>query len=342
MRFYNVWEKIPEDGSITCNIFIGGKRIGKTYSCLSGLLDGHIPGKLLYSMLTDKQTSMAASEAGNIFKSINRDQNTNLYLFPEKGHYVIQNSALTDDGRRIPEGDILGYAACVTDCAGFNMSDVTHYMVDEFIQPGSKRKPFKDKFGAIMRAYDTINDNREFRGEKPLCMILIANADNIYDDFLIGADLVSTAERMILDGKEDHYDLDRRIGLHIIHMGGEYMEERRRSAVSDMTKGTAFGGMAIDNKFGYNDFTCVERKSLRGAKPVANLYDKAFIYYLSGEDAYYVSYVKAFAPWYGHNEAGKRCFAAEIAPLILPYQIRGKMYYQSYEVKCILADFTFL
>lgn len=318
------------------NIFIGMRGMGKTFSALSPLYEDvtAYDDKYMIARLTKDEIQLVTSEAGNMFKDINvkKPDKEPLASFGMKsGIYGVYKYSMDDD-KMVPHGMPLAYVAgmpTLRKACGGGMSDVSQFIVDEFIPVGLQYRG--DKFRDIMYAWESINRNRESEGKSACKLILLSNANNIYDGILRGFNLVRIAERMCMEGECHYFDETRRIALHIMKPSESYREFKQKSAVALALQGTEYFESAYDNKFAYNDFAGVVEKSVRGWRPVCSICGKAYIYTCGKK--YHVTYRRAEVPDYDTKMPYlRRAFKIDFGYLDSAL-VNDKITYQSYELK---------
>lgn len=341
--YTNLWNDYGIDNHYV-NIFIGMRGMGKTFSILSGYPDGRYTekSKLLYARLTSTETRIITSSAGNAFKDINDKKGCKYAFFNLRDDlcYISKYKMDADGIKMIPDGPMEGYAGSIVllrKVCGIGMQDVGYFVVDEFI-PKNRSDYRGEKFRDIMTVWETINRNRE-ADHIPACkLILLSNANDIYDSVLVGFNLVNTAEKMLIEGREHFFDEDRSIALHILKPTESFYTFKKTSAVARATQGTEYGEMAFDNKFAFNDFAYVQAlKDYRGSKPMFSLNLKAYFYRLPN-GTYYVSYRRAECPDYPLFTDLYRRYFRQNHPNMANLIANGEIKYQSYELKEIVLS----
>lgn len=335
MEFFDLWDaknRLPE---YNCNIFIGVRGVGKTYSALSAIPRGLYPGKLAFSRLTQNELDIVAGVAANSFKTINEDYDESLGFFPmDKGMYGISRGEV-EKGKFHPTEQPVGYASSLmtfSTVCGMDFSDVSHWIIDEFIaKPYRERYLPSGRFDMILTVLETINRNREFKGIAPCKLIMLSNSNNIYDEILVDMGLTETLEQMSMGLlPNDHYDDDRSIALHLVETPKEFAVEKQKTAVARLAQGTDYGKMAFENSFSYNDFSGVGKRNLSGYRPLYSVGGRAYVYESGGH--IHVSYRRAMVLDYPINYAGKRLLAIDHPELKIA-MARGNVTYDSYDLK---------
>lgn len=343
-KYINIWDF--KDNNYPFQIFIGGRGTGKTYSALSGCVNGLADNKFLFMRRTSQELELMLDsdergEGANPFKAINRDYNYNYGL-----RKIVKNMAgiyhrITDDeGKLSAAGAPVGYGVAlstISSIRGVDFSDCSDLIYDEFIPEKHVRK-IKDEGGALLNAYETICRNRELEGKPALRMWLLANSNDIYNAIFIELGIVSDVEKMLRKNQSDLYIEERGLAIHLINNNSEFVEAKSQTALYKLTKGTQFYDMALNNDFAYNDFSLIGYKSITGYRPVCCI-GKATIFKKKGESDIYVSYAAAKCPHFDINtEQDRRLFMQEYGCDFVPYFVNGRICFESYELKSILCN----
>lgn len=321
------------------NIFIGMRGMGKTYSALAPYVDGTMDTNFLLNRLSSKEVDLITSMAGNVFKSLNDNIGRQLCFFRESKDLYEACDYVIEDHKPVRASDPIGYCCSLVTMGGIcgmDFSDVGEYIIDEFIPRGSKRNNRK-KFDDIMAAWETINRNRELKGHDPCKLIMLSNSNNIYDEVLQGFDLVQEAEKMVVEQRQDYYDLDRSIAFHILAAEEEFKDFKLGTAVARATRGTEYGEMAYDNKFAYNDFSGVKHQDLRGWRCLCSLDGRGYLYQ-SKDGRYHVTYRRALAPDYPLKTNIYKRFFRRAFPYLEEEWVLDNVTFESYELKELFAS----
>lgn len=336
------------DPNYPFQIFIGGRGTGKTFSgykgCL-GLGEHSIDGKFIWMRRTDKELHLmddkkTAEGIGDI-KKINKKFGTNYGFLPINDNLSgIYNRATLDNGKFEYIGAPVGYGVAlstISSIRGMNFDDCTDWVYDEFI-PEMHVKKIKEEGTAVLNAYETINRNREIEGRPPVNLWMLANSNDIYNEVFKTLDLVSDAEKMVNRGLPDKYYPDRGLALHILPPSDAFKEEKQKTALYRLTKGTQFYEMALENSFAYNDFSLIAHRPLQGLRPWVCV-DGAYIYKKKGDSEIYVTYASAKVPIFNTKmKQDALRFRREYGVLMQPYFINAKIVFESYELKSRVLD----
>ena len=304
--------------------FIGGRRIGKTFSTFSYMYDKQ---PFLYARNTDIQLDECCTQFGNPFKKWNKVTGHNLYMRKEKKHALI----IEGEGDNSHE---VGYGAAVSSIGsmrGVDLSDIKIGLLDEFIE--KKRLQF-DQGAYYDDLYETINSNRELEGEDPFIFILLSNAQKLSNSILARNNLVTPIEAMMEQGQQTWSNAKNFVCLPV-------------SEVSDLKKQTQFyQGMegsktyaeAIENKFANDSFYgIVKNRPLREYLGMLRI-DEIYIYKHKSNGKLYACNVQCLnIPEFSSRDNFSIFYRSFGKMLDVMAQI-GQLEYSSYYVKSRLFE----
>ena len=340
MKYINIWDY--SDKRYPFQAFIGGRGSGKTFSGLKGALQSG--KKFIYMRRTAQELDLMLDsdrgEGANPFKPINKDLHKDVGL-----HKIVKNLAgiynreLVEDKLQ-PVGAPIGYGVALSTIASIrslDFSDCDLCIYDEFIPEKHVRK-IKAEGTALLNAYETMCRNRELVGKDPLQLFLLANSNDIYNEIFIELGIVSDIEKMIKAGKHDKYYKDRGLAIHLLQNSAEFDKAKSKTALYKLTAGSSFSDMALSNKFAYDDFSLISHHNLSGYRPMCGI-GKAYLYAKKGERFFYVSYAPANCPVMRiENEQDRVLFYNEYGRHIKPFFIKGRINFESYELKRLILD----
>ena len=345
MEWLNIFDYADE--RFPFQIFIGGRGTGKTFSALSGAVEGKCRMKAMYMRRTldawELSLDTKTCEGANPYKSVNRIKNCNYgYARINKklaGLYARESDQEAETVRHI--GAPVGYSTALGAVArirGLDFSEVSDLIYDEFCK--EKHEPnMSGEFDALMNAYETINRNREFDGEPPLRMWLLSNSSDIYNPIFVGLNIVHICERMCRAEKEHYYDEKRGLAIHILKASPEFVRKKSETALYRLTAGTRFAASALNNEFAYNDFSLIQSKSLKGYQPICSLSHKTFIYRKKGSNEIYVSYASAQCPNFDiEHQQELRSFYSKFGFKLANLFMKSLISFESYELKSIVLE----
>lgn len=305
------------------SIIIGGRGIGKTYSCLKYAIESGRP--FLYLRNTDTQMAESASVFGNPFKRISLDMDRDIRLEKEGKHYVINEYT---EGQ-----NCIGYGAALStfsNLRGVDLSDVELVVFDEFIE---RRKLNFRQFDAFMGMYETINRNREAQGRPPLMVICLSNSQTLQNPILQGLQITEVIIDMIRKNEQ------RRVldNLFIELPTAGITEEKKNAAIYKLAAGSGAAREALENEFVYDSFRQVVKKPVNEYLPVCTVYTDlgAIVYYKhKSRPEYYGCSVPAWSAKRYEKEDYMQ-FMKDYGLKLQSAEIRQRIYYENYTMKTI-------
>lgn len=301
-HYYDIREDLTDNPDNWLYMVIGGRNTGKTYSALRLCIENNIKFVFVKRTNKDIKTLCAGHRIGkkteaysydldfSPFKSLNRDFNWSIYAFsiPDL-EGVAAFWKVDEDGS--PYGAPVGYIAslnAVKDIKGFDLSDCDMMIFDEFI-PQPWERVSREEGEQIMELYKTVSRDREHRGRGPLKLVALANAVSIINPLMQVTEVTDTVAEMAVRDVEVFRDEDRHIFIRKLHTDEEFLEVEKKSYIYQAMGQTAWGDMAFGNQFAYNDFTNVEKKSLKNYKPLCCvIYKRKKWYIYQNQNLFYM------------------------------------------------------
>lgn len=288
--YYDIENDITSD-DFWCYIIIGGRNTGKTYSSLKSCYLNK--RKFVFVKRTLEDIDLLCDQKNNDldfdvspFKSINRDIGSNVRAIKVKkgvGGFYDCN----EDNE--PSGKPIGYVVSlngVSKVKGWDMSDCDWCIFDEFIpQPWDRIN--RKEGEQLMDLYKTISRDREHRGKPALKLVCLANATKISNPVCNILEITDKLVDMQVNKSSYYKDPDRGIFVHQIKDNAAFMEEEQKSQIYKAMAGTDWGRMALNNEFGYDDFTAVKRSNLKGFIPLLGVKFKSKTYYIYNKEGIY-------------------------------------------------------
>lgn len=351
--YYNVWDDLAAFPECWCYVIIGGRNTGKTYSALKGAKDRKIP--FVFIKRTMEDVDLLTAGSGKIgtkqvdfaldlspFAPINRDDGDNIKAF--KMRKGIGGFWRTDD-EGLPTGEPVGTLLAMNAGAkfkGFDMSDNDLMIFDEFIPQPWERLNRKEG-DMLMDLYKTISRDREHRGRDPLKLILLANATRASNPVTNTLEITDDIVEMDLQRQEYNYMEDRGILVHMLEDSPHFYEKEKDSAIYKAMSETAWGQMALENTFAYDDTSAVQRIRLKGAVPLYSiLYKKEtwYVYQRAGMTIVSTSAFNAKKPVFDLNrENGQRAFRRKKYMDLLLKASEDHVIFEKYTMYDVLTKF---
>ena len=132
---------------------------------------------------------------------------------------------------------------------------------------------------------------RELKGEKPLQVLCLANANDLANPIFLELGLVRKAEQMRRKGQENSIDKERGVGLFILDKS-PISAQKRNTALYKLSRGSEFSRMSLENDFANEDIGRIKTQPLGEFRPVVTV-GEITVYKHKSRGEYYVSTHKA-------------------------------------------------
>lgn len=248
----------------------GGRGTGKTYGALKYVIEEK--KKFVFMRRTQTEIDEIFNDEMNPFKSLNTDFGWNIY--PNKISKSISGfyeSADSGEGWK-PCGSMKGLVVALSTIAnirGFDASDSEILVYDEFI-PEKHKKLIRGEADAFFNAYETINRNRELKGQKAMRVLALSNSNDIANPIFIELDIVNKIAEMAERGQEVYVDSGR--GLTVILLQESPISlKKSTTALYKLTVGSSFASMAIQNRFENPSHARIESRNLKEYKSILQI-----------------------------------------------------------------------
>lgn len=231
---------------------VGARGVGKTYGAIKEeLKEGE---RFIYMRRLQAQSDMVFNEQLSPFKPVTDDLNMPEY-FPErikgvKGASGIYKHEEKESGKLQAVGDpiaLLLALSTIANLRGFSGSNYKTFILDEFI-PQKQERPIKDEADAFFNAYETINRNRELKGEKPLKAILLSNSNDLGNSYFIALKIVTKLQRLSEKGEMFYADKKRDFCV-ILLQNSPISELKKDTALYKLADNTEYSTMALNNEW---------------------------------------------------------------------------------------------
>lgn len=311
----------------TFNIIIGSRGCGKTYGFSKYLLLDH-PEKIIYMRRTAVEIDISASDEYNAFKAVALDSGVDIHFEKAKiGKRLIVNDQA--QGFALP-------LSTLSNTRGFDAQEITYILFDEFIPEYMQRKKINEA-STFFNAYETLNRNRELNGRDPIRCVLLANSNNLENDFFKSLGIINIISRMTRLGAQIYEDPEA--SLLVINVSRSPISEaKKKTALYRLTRGkTDFDEMALNNVF--TDLKKYKLKSfnLAGFKPLwrigkLNIYrNKQGMYYGTGHES-------GQPKVYEFTDTGVQRFFEDHAGLLVRMYINDRLYFETAEQEILFRS----
>ena len=311
------------------NFIVGGRGTGKTYGALKYAVES---GRMfMFMRRTQEQCNLINKPQLSPFKDICIDTG-----------WDIRTESISKYNAAFMRGDeCIGYTCALSTIAnlrGFSAADVTLCIYDEFVKEIHER-PIKGEGEALLNAYETMNRNRELKGQKPMQLLCLANAFDIANPIFMTLGLVGIAERMKQKQQEVYINRESGIAL-FLPMSEKISGAKSKTALYKATTG-AYTEMALSNEFAYNPTDRIKAQNLKEYRPIVTVGEITIYRHKSGRK-YYVSEHRTGEPPEFHTDEtdlkrfisnyGRRLYKAHMAGHVLFENMLCKSLFEIYLV----------
>ena len=344
-KYYDISEDFKKYPDCWCYVVIGGRTTGKTYSALKYCYQKK--KKFVFVKRTIEDVKLLCSRGklseyefdASPFKPINRDLHCNIQSrqISDKGIGGFWQFSGEDQTSADPVGYILALNA-VQKFKGFDLSECDLIITDEYIPQPWERINSKEG-EQLLDLYITVSRDREKRGREPLKLVLLANAVRLFNP--INETLEITDIIADMEARNTEYTCDRGIMIHVMpDMFIDYSE----SPIYQAMKNTAWGHMAYENSFAYDDVTNIQNRSLKGYHPIAKVIyknnDKWYIYRKEGDFIICTSRATGVPVYDLQKDNDVKRFNIDVRVRILDALIDNKVTFQKYSMYYVINNFT--
>lgn len=315
-------------------IIYGGRGTGKTYGALKYQIIDQDRQPFIYMRRTGQQLKAIKKPELNPFGPINNDFQKSIELKSADDFIRIQDGDdVDDDGLPL----MVGYAAALSTFAnlrGFGAEWVQRIIYDEFI-PEKHEKKMKYEADALWNAWETINRNRELKGQDPVQLVLLSNSNELANTIFMSLGIVEIAQRLRESGENVYQN--RKRGLLIVDMIDSPISRAKAETAIYKAVGTGseFGRMALENDFAYDDISDqIGSRHLKEYRPIVTI-GEITIYKHKAEKLWYVSPHRSGAPdTYGTGETDKKRFIKKYW-MIWNRHLDGQVSFENYTCQAL-------
>ena len=349
--YYSIADDVKNYPDAWCYVIVGGRNTGKTYGALLDQLERKEPHVFIKRTNKDVELLCTGNHIGekgkgyeldfSPYKSINRDKGENIKAFKINDGI---GAFYRTDGEDGATGRPLGYLLSLSSVhkyKGFDLSECGVIIFDEFIPQPWERVGRKEG-EQLMDLYKTVARDRTLRGLPELRLYCLANAVNIYNPTCEVLEVTDTVADMAAHGLETFYDEQRGIFIRKLVTSDTMMAAEQKTGIYRAMAGTAWGDMAFNNEFAYNDFSCVQKVSLKNYRPFIELtYKRKKIYIYSNGQGFYMCSSRNKCPTtYNLNrEMDQRAFWLDHGIDLLNASTRGQMLFEKYSFYDLIVNF---
>ena len=316
-------------------IFIlGGRGTGKTYGILKWLFDNET--KFFYLRRTQKEIDAMKNDALNPFNALKQDDPRYMTRWQSIGKDTLAVYKTDENGNRLTTLGVAGALSTFSNIRGFDASEIQVLWFEEFIPEKHKAK-IRHEADGFFNAVETINRNRELKGQDPVKVILTANSNELNNPIFVYSRLVLKAEQMKRKGQNFSQDPERGYSLILLD-DSPISKKKKETALYKFIGNSEFTKMSLENDFAYNDMTNIKSVSLNDYECIYSVGELG-IYQHKRLDRYYVcEHVRGQPSKYGTSETELLRFARNAGKLWIFY-IEGMVDFETYYCKALFEQY---
>lgn len=303
---------------------IGGRGTGKTYGALKYVDDNSLP--FMYMRRLASQADLINKQDFSPFRAVDPD----IIAQPvNKFSSAFYHGEVIDD-KLTPQGAPMGYTCAlstVKNMRGFYAEHIKLLIFDEFV-PEIHERPLKEEAAALWNAYETINRNRELKGQPPLMLLGLANANEIANPIFLDLGITMKIFRMYETGQEIYKDDNRGLCVILLRESG-ISKAKAETSLYKLTKGSTFAEMAIENQFKTDVDSEIRSINLRELIPVCRVSEIQIYRHKSGEYYYVSEHFSGTPAAYGGSETELKRFKSAYFHIWVAY-LNRKIVFENY------------
>lgn len=312
------------------NIIIGGRGTGKTYGELKYMLE--TKEKFLYLRRTQVQVDTVSNDMLSPFKKVCADLDL-LYKCDSVGKGI---TGVWFGDAKLPQCLVCSLST-IANVRGLSIEEYTYCIFDEFIAEAHAR-PIKNEAYAFFNAYETVNRNRELEGLPAMTAILLSNSDNIASPLLVTANLVTVIDEMKRKGQTIRDLPSRGCSIYLLD-DSPISKIKSQTALYKFTQGSAYGDMALENKFTGSSFKYVKSQPLKEYKIILRI-GELYVYEHKSYVKYYVTQHRSGTPAWEYESSENELNRARLEHRWLwNAYIFGNIYFESPICQILLQNY---
>ena len=223
----------------TFNFVVSARGLGKTYGALLYLLE--TGEKFILVRRSEDEMILCAGSETNPFNEVATDHGYNVEIKPLNKHMY----GVYVNEEKTPQGLIVALTT-FQKFRGMNFLSTRYIVYDEFI-PQENVKRLKGEGEAVLQMYETVNRNRELKGEMPVKLVCMANSLNINNDTLVAFGVVDILQRMKKMKREAY--IDNYTDMLVIRPAKSPISKKKSETALYKIRNAKYNKMALNNDF---------------------------------------------------------------------------------------------
>lgn len=272
---------------------VHGRGTGKTYGICKFLLD-HLGEKFLFMRRTQTEADTISFTDFSPFQPVLNDN-------PEYPRLVVQSLpnvrnlsgvyvAEEQNGKLVATGEAVGYIGAlstISNVRGFNGEMIKYWVLDEFIPERGARSIGGSEGDRVLNCFETLNRNRELKGQPPLKAVFLSNANRMDSPVFQSLGILDKIDRMTMRGQNECIMHDR--GIAILKLKESPISiKKAETALYKATGDDDFKNMSLLNSFSADTYMYCKTEPIQEYRPIFS-YEDIFVYKHKSEQKYYVT-----------------------------------------------------
>ena len=309
---------------------VGARGTGKSYGIQKEIL---IKGnKFIYARMSAGEIKMISNPEMNPFNAFYDDPDLKEKIFSVKPIPKVENALYLLEGE-----NYIGLCLPLVTFGKYRGMDFHEYktiFLDEFI-PERTIKKTAGTGQALKQAYETVNRNRELKGEKPVRLFAAANSLDMNNEILLEFGLIPMMEKCLKSDKE-YWTEGNKILIY-----PRYSPISAAKAETSLYKGNTgkFGQMALMNEFSDYGKSNIGSRAIKGIKQKIFLAGNFSVYRLDNGEWYFtrcthIGHKEGFTQVYQDTDYDKRLMLRKFCFLVETYY-HGKVIFETPEYELL-------
>lgn len=276
-------------------VLIGPRGTGKTYTILDYYRrKGEL---LLYMRRTQSAIDSSSLPELSPYSPIAHDNGIEIMPKKSKDFTYFYNTHRNDDNEVVLDGVVSIGCAFSTfynkRSLGGNVFGAVFF--DEFIKEPLE-KNLKGEGKAFLNMCETVNRNRELKGEKPVQFILAGNSDCLNSQILQSIGAIPIIEKMIARGQMEY--INQNTGLAVFMLSDSPIATKKKDTLLyRLANNQDFKDMALSNVFtDYRDADDIRAVSPKELVPIIELNKRMVVYRHKGNGNWYIMRHRSGSP----------------------------------------------
>lgn len=280
-------DAVAEKG-LNWNVFVGARRIGKTYGILERFMKQNI--RFLYMRRTKEELQRAVEEG--IFTKLNRDLGMEYTVEYNKKEGV--GDIYSDIDKTVLAGKVMALSV-VSSFRGVDYDNYEELFLDEVVPEQGTWKSTSEGTRAV-QAFETIFGNRELPPicKEPMKVWLAMNPIDIFDSVLAELNLMELIVQLALRGQKQYVDRKRSLYVYFGTQKGIAEAKRKTSLYQFIGERTELANHLLDGVVRGDKINMLRKRiDFKHYRCICDIDDRIYLYVDKRDSSWHFSTVKA-------------------------------------------------